>query len=1218
MDDLIEEHFLRHGLYRLPGGGSPKDFRQEALPDILYRYELLRASDDVPVTLQAYRGVSGPGGLLWEQEMKTLLRVGMLRHAALPEVIDGGHRATPGDAHGNSPGFAFVVTRGSGMPLVEEPQAVTIMRANPVESLRQLSLLADALARLHDLGIVHRNLWPGTIEVTGEGEGSALPEFRLVRFEMSRMVQNLLQAEMAASVRWNREVRHSLIARDPRALAFYAPERIRLLFPEGAPAEVGESERSDVYGLGVTAYEWFFGPVPFDAASLDLSDHARVREVTRALNERMRRDVRRGESTLGAKLRKVLESMLTPDPRFRPRAGEIAADIDENYSAMIELWTAKDSGTPSYLVAFMPQESVATVKKWEWIERPPASPEGRRELAAFIEGDLKRARLAYSPQGAVPFVVAGEPEAKLETKYALVGERGIWFCKRYQRQTPFGTPLGKPSETILLIKYVIPLDRREGRGFLERLAGGALVRNLPGIEAVSSDTHPRELDQAAAGRPSWLPLLDAVRPRENQRDIDQDFELAFDWLLEYQAVELAARQYPFQRVGEAAGRTVTLLFDEELDRRRTAGSAMLSRFSKSRRRRPGFADFFADLATADGDTTLEARADTRLTEQADPEPGHDARHIRRSSRIARVAFKKRETDDAIVVERLDDSPPIPERGWLSLAEDQGSWVALHRQTDAKEDFLDNRLLLRQLLEPTTIQGLPHRWEGAGEGLLAAGKEAVTTMLSAEPFFALQGPPGTGKTEVAARAVKGFLTEVPAGRVLTTAQSNFALDNLAIRILQRMGVLDHEGRLVGETADIIPMRLQSAAALSNDRVDSRLGPFELHVMAERRKGRVQQKVREDLAARREGPRELLGEWVRTLDTCVPELAGRLARAANLVFATCATATAEALGVGGSGAMFERVIIEEAAKAWPTELAIPLARGRHWTLIGDHHQLPPHRRREIVRFLQDCAGDDRDELALHGQRSDRYLRIFDLFSHLFTQDDAPGGMTRPAQTLTQQFRMRRPIADLVSRVFYPVPDSEPDETGLRPGQVESPRDIADTTGLAEPAWLVRPALMWLDTTGVPGCRQAGTWYNDGEAAVVANLLDRMRPAPPPPGETPLTYAILTPYRQQADRLRRHGAVARHDIATVHAFQGREADIVVVSLVRDRTRIPGQALSNFGHLTERQLINVMLSRARRLLVIVGSFAHFQQGEDFWPEVCRGVEVLGERRPVPGELLS
>ncbi len=67
----------------------------------------------------------------------------------------------------------------------------------------------------------------------------------------------------------------------------------------------------------------------------------------------------------------------------------------------------------------------------------------------------------------------------------------------------------------------------------------------------------------------------------------------------------------------------------------------------------------------------------------------------------------------------------------------------------------------------------------------------------------------------------------------------------------------------------------------------------------------------------------------------------------------------------------------------------------------------------------------------------------------------------------------------------------------------------------------------------------------------------------------------------------------MGTVDSFQGSEADLVVLSLVRNNQRT---GLSALGFLRDKRRMNVALSRARSKLVIVGSLA-------FLREAVRGV---------------
>jgi superfamily I DNA and/or RNA helicase len=67
----------------------------------------------------------------------------------------------------------------------------------------------------------------------------------------------------------------------------------------------------------------------------------------------------------------------------------------------------------------------------------------------------------------------------------------------------------------------------------------------------------------------------------------------------------------------------------------------------------------------------------------------------------------------------------------------------------------------------------------------------------------------------------------------------------------------------------------------------------------------------------------------------------------------------------------------------------------------------------------------------------------------------------------------------------------------------------------------------------------------------------------------------------------------VSTVDGFQGNEADLVILSLVRNNS---GTGAGALGFLRDRRLMNVALSRAKWKLVIVGSLA-------FLREAVRGV---------------
>ena len=57
----------------------------------------------------------------------------------------------------------------------------------------------------------------------------------------------------------------------------------------------------------------------------------------------------------------------------------------------------------------------------------------------------------------------------------------------------------------------------------------------------------------------------------------------------------------------------------------------------------------------------------------------------------------------------------------------------------------------------------------------------------------------------------------------------------------------------------------------------------------------------------------------------------------------------------GECFDFAIVEEAGKAYPSELIGPLSISMNTLLIGDHLQLPPFEIREINESLSDCVSE-----------------------------------------------------------------------------------------------------------------------------------------------------------------------------------------------------------------------------------------------------------------------
>jgi superfamily I DNA and/or RNA helicase len=98
-----------------------------------------------------------------------------------------------------------------------------------------------------------------------------------------------------------------------------------------------------------------------------------------------------------------------------------------------------------------------------------------------------------------------------------------------------------------------------------------------------------------------------------------------------------------------------------------------------------------------------------------------------------------------------------------------------------------------------------------------------------------------------------------------------------------------------------------------------------------------------------------------------------------------------------------------------------------------------------------------------------------------------------------------------------------------------------------------------------------------------------------------------------------IERLAVGTVDAFQGREFDVVFVSLVRCNTR-PTPRL-RFGHVAMPNRLNVAMSRQRSLLVVCGDRQTFLEGEAAsWPDAAplRAFDALCSRTPAPAAGVS
>jgi hypothetical protein len=1141
----------RYGPYQLLGDGDV------VVPGLLHRFLALDARDE-PLELQVFSGVGDFAGWMWEEEVRILLRLSARAHPALPRVLAGGHDA---DAQISWVGTDIAGTRLSEARLRED------LRADPGDCVRQLNTLADGLALLHGQGIMHRNIQPSSIDVErphGVDKGRVL---RLTRFEMSSMLDNLMRSGPDPRKR-TEEVRQHFIAQGVRSLVYVPPERLDYLLAGG---ELFEDGTGDVFSLAMMAFEWFVEPLDVDPL---LESGAQGADLPDAL-----RDFRRGVRTklanapLPAPLRDVLGRMLAESGRLT--SAQVVHRLTKDYDALVSSWERPPDGKP-LLTLFMPERAQPTIYRWKWAIHPPDTDVGRQELRHLHEQDMRGAILVHSPGGAQPYAGAGDASDMARAEWVLIGKRAAWFAEPFRPWNDERRALDEPMDDVLIIKYVVP--RHQALDLLEQ----PFQRRVPAVEALPWQEATKVEAVFAAlrsGRSSWRPLLEGVRSVSMLTDAQMTYRSAVEWLLDLEEVEVQKREYPFVRDSETPGRRdwVRIRYDRARDDARIR-SHRTGLFAALAADRPAFAEFLE---------SDEALAEAKLELRADRNGRPDT-----SGRWEAIDVRRPGLDEGVIEVQLGaSSRPLPDRGWIRPIGDGPARLNLRRQIEASAEMRAMKDLVEQLASPRAIRGYARRWAGAGKELAGTAGSVVQELLVSQPFFAIHGPPGTGKTTVVAHAVEAFMRSEPFARVLISAQANDALDHLGETVQARLRA--------GGLADVTAVRMgsprgdQSSAEMASLRLPEQTRRLQRDVKASLQRQLAHGRPRGDIRA-------LIERWLEAVDTSALELQDRVRRGAGIVYATCSGSSRRMLDIGIGFGAFDWVIVEEAAKAWPTELAIPLVRGVRWTLIGDHRQLPAYRRQDIEETLRWLTTAPTAELRRHGEQAAEYRKVFDPLGTLFSKDGVERLSLfpdRPLAALTLQFRMRKPIADLVSSAFYD-------------GELDTDPSTERPSGLRAPRQLIEPALVWVDTGGRPDCFDVPRWRNDGEAQIVARLLDLLEPFPEPnrDGFSNEPLAILTPWRQQRTALRRFVPERAQELVyTVDSFQGREADIVIASLVRHQPRgTTTEAL--IGHAARPERINVMLSRARRLLVLVGNFEHFlSSGVDFWESICTSFETSG-----------
>lgn len=333
---------------------------------------------------------------------------------------------------------------------------------------------------------------------------------------------------------------------------------------------------------------------------------------------------------------------------------------------------------------------------------------------------------------------------------------------------------------------------------------------------------------------------------------------------------------------------------------------------------------------------------------------------------------------------------------------------------------------------------------------------------------------------------------------------------------------------------------------------------------------------------------------------------------------------------SNITFDAVIMDEASKATPPELLLPLCFGNKSVVIGDHRQLPPMiHDKDFRETLEDLKDEKATQLA---KEIDKKFVETSQFERLILNPKVSESIKA---TFNIQYRMHPKINDVIKQFYL-------DEGGLECGLDAAKVDVKDLNepqsrhhGLFYPDFIDHNThTIWIDVDE-PEQKEGTSRINTAEVEAVNKVFELLKKSngfevyqnhwkaikDNDKSRQEQEIGLISFYGKQVNELKNSKRKAQQlgipvRLKTVDKFQGMERNIVIVSTVRsDKLKSGNKIIQNkdIGFAKSPQRLNVALSRARRLLIVVGNKDFFyryknSKGEAIYKNAINEIRRTGK----------